>query len=305
MPSGNARPSILSSATRDLSGLSSAATGGDGGRVLRLAGPRKTLPVTLPGLVDQVNAELKFASDGPAVAAGSFPGMTGTVRRRISWLEPPAHESQARRRRELIGTTSASHGGLKGGKARRQNRVGLFHPSQSSTAPSMAAPSLPPVSELLQQVQRETARCQQELDAVKSPAAEYDEQTAIIKSRIERCWKKYDDRSLANPVEIQADIINHSRSLERLKFSYEASLADAEAAYARQVGEVWETYCHGLLDVLQPCLSRQTIQRLYESSKRSSRSGGVPGRESATASGGVSSPDGVRVFHLPSCSPSY
>src|SRR5699024_4090436 len=83
VPSGNARPSILSSAARDLSGLSSAATGGDGGRVLRLAGPRKTLPVTLPGLVDQVNAELKFASDGPAVAAGSFPGMTGTVRRRI------------------------------------------------------------------------------------------------------------------------------------------------------------------------------------------------------------------------------
>ncbi|KAJ6436213.1 hypothetical protein O9K51_11275 [Purpureocillium lavendulum] len=156
----------------------------------------------------------------------------------------------------------------------------------------MAAPSLPPVSELLQQVQRETARCQQELDAVKSPAAEYDEQTAIIKSRIEQCWKKYDDRSLANPVEIQADIINHGRSLERLKFSYEAGLADAEAAYARQVGEVWEKYCHGLLDVLQPCLSRQAIQRLYESSKRSSRSGGVPGRESATASGGVSSPDG-------------
>ena len=56
----------------------------------------------------------------------------------------------------------------------------------------MAFPSPQRLAELLRHLQRQTMRCQQELNIIKSPDVEYEERTMFVKSCIDECWERYD-----------------------------------------------------------------------------------------------------------------
>ncbi|KAK4073355.1 hypothetical protein Purlil1_13044 [Purpureocillium lilacinum] len=112
---------------------------------------------------------------------------------------------------------------------------------------------------------RQTMRCQQELNTIKSPDVEYEERATFIKSCIDECWDRYDHRSLSNQSKMREEIINYGRELERLSFRREVGLAEATAAYNRRLDEVWTTYAVEFITVLQSSLPEQTIRSLCES----------------------------------------
>ena len=132
----------------------------------------------------------------------------------------------------------------------------------------MAFPSPQRLAELLRHLQRQTMRCQQELNIIKSPDVEYEERMMFVKFCIDECWERYDHRSRSGPSQMREEIINHGRELERLSFRREVGLAEATATYNRRLDEVWTTYAIEFITVLQPSLPEQTILRLCESSGR-------------------------------------
>lgn len=129
----------------------------------------------------------------------------------------------------------------------------------------MAFPSPQRIVELLRHLQRQTMRCQQELNTIKSPDVEYEERATFIKSCIDECWDRYDHRSLSNQSKIREEIINYGRELERLSARRELGLAEATAAYNRRLDKVWTTYAVEFITVLQSSLPEQTIRSLCES----------------------------------------
>ncbi|KJZ67928.1 hypothetical protein HIM_12683 [Hirsutella minnesotensis 3608] len=127
----------------------------------------------------------------------------------------------------------------------------------------MTDQNCPRVFRQLQEVQRRTAQCERELDAIKSPQREYEEALATVNASLDETWQTlYSSQNTSERSELQEKIVEFGRELERLKITFEAGLEDAEASYNRQMEVVWTGYRQDLITALGPALDQQTLQKL-------------------------------------------
>ncbi|KJZ70518.1 hypothetical protein HIM_10104 [Hirsutella minnesotensis 3608] len=130
----------------------------------------------------------------------------------------------------------------------------------------MADQNCPRIFRQLQEVQRRTAQCERELDAIKSPKRDYEEALATVNACLDETWQTlYSSQNNSERSELQEKIVGYGRELERLKITFEAGLEDAEASYNRQIEAVWTGYRQDLITALGPALDQQTLQKLLVS----------------------------------------
>ncbi|KJZ70216.1 hypothetical protein HIM_10402 [Hirsutella minnesotensis 3608] len=130
----------------------------------------------------------------------------------------------------------------------------------------MTDQNCPRIFRQLQEVQRRTAQCERELDAIKSPKRDYEEALATVNACLDETWQTlYSSQNNSERSELQEKIVGYGRELERLKITFEAGLEDAEASYNRQIEAVWTGYRQDLITALGPALDQQTLQKLLVS----------------------------------------
>ncbi|PWI65216.1 hypothetical protein PCL_07266 [Purpureocillium lilacinum] len=135
-------------------------------------------------------------------------------------------------------------------------------------AVAMTGRDYPPIFQQLQDVQRCTAQCVQELDAIKSPQCEYDEALSTVNARLDEAWQSlYSSQNDSERSDLQKKIVEYGRELERLKVTFEAGLEDAEASYRSRIEVASAEYHQDLIAALGPALVQRTLQKLLASAK--------------------------------------